>query len=130
MALMRFSPHHFMNEMLGTHFASEGDGLNYIQEVSMSLAELARCKIPSGALHWLVSAAILLSPALGRSDSGTGVLAGSVSDAMHGTPLAGAEVRVPDLGLEAVTGKDGCFQFEEVAPGIHKLIWKRTACRT
>ena len=51
----------------------------------------------------------------------TGGISGHVNDSVSGDVVPGAVVVVSELGVETVTGLDGSFAFENVAPGPYHL---------
>jgi len=69
---------------------------------------------------WLgVSSLVLLSaPAWAQGGAPTGSIAGTVADD-RGAPLVGAQVSIEQLGKSAVSGSNGGYVIEAVAPGSH-----------
>jgi len=55
-----------------------------------------------------------------RTDS-TGIVAGTVTDAKNGQPLAGANVTIDSLSLGTATGTQGRFRLPKVPPGTHDV---------
>lgn len=53
--------------------------------------------------------------------AGTGRIAGTVVEAQHLTPIRGAEVVLPDVGLRTLTDDDGAFRFTRLEPGTVRL---------
>jgi iron complex outermembrane recepter protein len=47
------------------------------------------------------------------------VVSGKITDAVSGSPLAGASVYITDLKLGAVSGKDGVYLFRDLPSGVY-----------
>ncbi|HET6761024.1 MAG TPA: carboxypeptidase-like regulatory domain-containing protein, partial [Gemmatimonadaceae bacterium] len=58
-----------------------------------------------------------------------GVLTGTLVDAQTGLPVAGAQVRLPDLHRVEVSHDDGTFELRNISPGTHALIVQRIGYR-
>ena len=69
---------------------------------------------------------LLLIAAVGRLRiwQQTAVLEGRLVNSLNGDPLAGATVVIDELKREVVSGPDGTFRFENLAPGTYH-VWVR-----
>ncbi len=56
-------------------------------------------------------------------------VSGVVSEAQTNTPVASAQVRIPERGLQAVTGSDGRFTFSAIPSGTYTLRVDRLGYR-
>ncbi|PAP76486.1 carboxypeptidase regulatory-like domain-containing protein [Rubrivirga marina] len=53
--------------------------------------------------------------------AGLGTVTGLVTDAETGEPVVGAGVAIPELGLGAVSQRDGSYVIEDVPVGTHAV---------
>ncbi|MBY6225562.1 TonB-dependent receptor [Ferrimonas balearica] len=65
---------------------------------------------------------LLLGAGLCASVNAAGRVEGQVTDADSRLPLAGAQVKIEELGLSQSAGRDGRFLFPQVAPGQYTLV--------
>ena len=67
--------------------------------------------------------ALLASPAVHAQAEagGLGTLAGRVTDAETGMPVMGAGVVLPELGIGAVSQRDGSYTIADVPAGTHAV---------
>lgn len=72
-------------------------------------------------LFALVPAAAAQTAAPAPLPVAAGQIAGEVTDAETGAPLAGAGVVIPELGIGAVSDREGRFVIEDVPPGRHAV---------
>ncbi len=75
----------------------------------------------------LVAVTTLLSPSALGAQSGTGVIAGAVTQATSSAPVAGAQVRIVSAaGIETmvVSGVDGTYRVPGLAPGSYLVSAK------
>ncbi|HEU4629562.1 MAG TPA: TonB-dependent receptor [Gemmatimonadaceae bacterium] len=75
-----------------------------------------------GALGVSVAGALLVGAALASPAAAQAVLAGQVTVAGSGAPLAGAEVRLPALDRATHTDSGGRFALGELPPGAHEVV--------
>lgn len=68
-------------------------------------------------------------PVLAQSPGGGVTLNGSLVDAQNGIPVAGAQVRLPNLHRVEVSHEDGTFELQRIPPGTHELIVQRIGYR-
>lgn len=68
-----------------------------------------------------LSVLVLLPLHLSSQETPSSTIRGRVLDLEAGTPLDGATVRLPGLGLGRLTNVQGWFQFDEVPLGTHEL---------
>lgn len=73
---------------------------------------LERLRLSSGDRRRLDVGVFLTAPA-------QGALAGRLVDAGDGSPIEGAAVTLPDMGIDAVTGRDGGFRLADIPAGSH-----------
>lgn len=59
--------------------------------------------------------------AQGAPRAGWGVLVGVVRDADEREAVAGAEIKLPDLGRRTFSGDDGSFRLPLLTPGVYRL---------
>lgn len=71
------------------------------------------------ALLVFAPAAAAQSADLGPEAEGLGVVTGTVTDAETGRPVVGAGVVLADLGIGAVSQRDGSFRIDNVPAGTH-----------
>lgn len=72
----------------------------------------------------LFSALVLLTASASAQDTAPSALAtitGVVTNAETGEPVMGAGVALPELGLGAVSQRDGSFAIEDVPSGTHAV---------
>lgn len=67
---------------------------------------------------------------LRAADSTTARVTGTVTDAATGTPIAGADVRVLDTGINTATGADGQYVLAGIAPGDAVIEASKTGYQT
>ena len=67
---------------------------------------------------------LLVTAAATSAFAQTAVLEGRLVNSLNGDPLAGATVVIDELKREAVSGSDGAFRFDNVAPGNYH-VWVR-----
>jgi iron complex outermembrane receptor protein len=72
----------------------------------------------------LVSLMLVLASATAASGQQAAVLEGRLVNSLNGDPLAGATVVIDELKREVVSGADGAFRFENLAPGAYH-VWVR-----
>ncbi len=72
----------------------------------------------------LVSLLLILSSAAPALAQGASTLEGKLVNSLNGDLLAGATVVIDELKREVVSGPDGTFRFENLAPGTYHL-WVR-----
>ena len=67
--------------------------------------------------------ALLAAPAVyAQTDADAlGTLTGTVTDAETGMPVMGAGVVIPELGIGAVSQRDGTYVIEDVPEGTHAV---------
>jgi len=70
----------------------------------------------------LLPAVMLFGSPLSAQGGATGTLTGRVTSAEWGGYLEGASVRLPDLGLQTITNREGRFHFPRVPQGRHTVI--------
>src|SRR5690242_7317679 len=66
-----------------------------------------------------------LATPLGAQQSGTGIIAGRVSDAQSSRPLDAVTIAVQGTPLGAVTGPDGTYRITRVPGGAHVVAARR-----
>lgn len=59
------------------------------------------------------------------SSSEPGSIYGVVTDKTFGEPVKNADVKLIQVGLKSVTGRDGSFEFHDVLPGRYNLLVKK-----
>jgi iron complex outermembrane recepter protein len=72
----------------------------------------------------LVSVLLILASAVPALAQQPGTLEGTLVNSLNGERLAGATVIIDELKSDVVSGPDGTFRFENLAPGIYHL-WVR-----
>jgi hypothetical protein len=82
--------------------------------------------IPRRLILVTVGALIVLAPAAGAqirpvTPTGVGTISGTVTDSIHGTPLAGAIVMISGVARIAETGGDGSFAIDSIPPGSYRV---------
>lgn len=84
----------------------------------MTGSRVTRMKLPA-----LTVLLLLLATSPGRAQR-PGALAGTVYDSLLGAPLAGANVWLQGTARGAVTGRDGRFRIDSVAPGAYVVTFE------
>ena len=67
---------------------------------------------------------LLLAATVQSASAQTAVLEGRLVNSLNGGPLAGATVVIDELKREVVSGPDGAFRFDNIAPGTYH-VWVR-----
>ena len=95
------------------------------QEVPLMQGQRVKSRTPF--LGTLAVVAILAGPMLGSevraqpSSADGGEIQGQILAQENNRPLAGAQVRIPDLGLRALTNSRGGYRLRNVPPGTHQI---------
>ena len=75
-------------------------------------------------LRFVIAAGLLLLPAIGSSQTGSGVITGTVRDASGGA-IPGATVRIINANtrgaVEAVSDEQGTYRTGSLVPGTYRL---------
>jgi hypothetical protein len=66
--------------------------------------------------------ALLAAPAAFAQDAGPAAVRGQIVDARTGAPLSRVLVTLDDDGPSAMTGDEGRFELQGLAPGAHRLV--------
>ena len=70
----------------------------------------------------VLSASIASILSLAANSALAGTIVGQISDNTGTTALAGAEVKIPELGRSAITASSGTFRFSDVDPGTYTIV--------
>lgn len=77
------------------------------------------------SIRALLIVASLLAVLTGQSAaSSTGNLTGIVTDSIVGNPAAGVNVRIEGTAYESMTGEDGTYEVQNVAPGVYRIVFE------
>ena len=74
-------------------------------------------------MKYFISLLLVAAMAISASAQ-SALLEGRLVNSLNGDPLAGATVVIDELKREAVSGPDGTFRFDNIAPGTYH-VWVR-----
>lgn len=98
--------------------------INVVAVGASALADAIELRLPQPDRYELDIALRTIGPGV---TTGTGGISGTAVDSDTNEPIVGARIRVPDAGVDALTGSDGTFRLAGLASGERTLVLEHVA---
>lgn len=86
------------------------------------ISRRVRGPLAAAMLSLTLSSVLALAPAMVAAQEQTGSISGRVTDETGSVGFAGAIIRIPELGIQTVSERDGSFRFRSVEAGTYTLV--------